>query len=115
MSYDAKIHMQLPERVEVPCSYGRLTRMLASRVRISSYDPRHGFPVHVTVYGRGIRRDGTLSRLEASARVQLPPKPFGEVSLQDLGDANQQAILTAVGRVERAARILSGDEDGGES
>lgn len=114
MTYSVETYAQLPEPEEISYDYRRLHQMRATRLKVTAHDVLRTRAVAVMVLGPYLRQDGSLSEKEIPAMVQLPTQIVGDIRLEALGDANQQAVLEAVDRVARAVRILAGDEGGDE-
>jgi len=110
MSVDAKVSLALPEGVELPARFGRLTRMRATWVEAFT-DSRFSRPsIYPFLRGPGIKKDGTdaakgsyfsVTERENGEHFHLIPEADWAVIRR--AQAMVQAMLDAAREVEEAA------------
>lgn len=110
MSVDARVSLALPEGVELPARFGRLTRMRATWVEVYA-DSRFGHShIHTSLRGPGIKKDGTdaakgsyfsVTERENGEHFHLIPEADWAVIRR--AQAMVQAMLDTAREVEEAA------------
>lgn len=110
MSVDAKVSLALPEGVELPARFGRLTRMRATWVEAYAYSRFGHSHIHTSLRGPGIKKDGTdaakgsyfsVTERENGEHFHLIPE--AEWAVIRRAQAMVQAMLDAAREVEEAA------------
>ncbi|CED90595.1 hypothetical protein [Actinomyces succiniciruminis] len=114
MTYKVRLERRLPRPVEVPCDYGRLTRMRATHVIVNASDQWSGSLLYVTVSGPGIRKDGSTAKGDAYAYVSGAGAPERNVTQGMLGDDNWQIVIETRAAVEAAMHAIVAVDAGGD-
>lgn len=108
MTVKATVSLPLPEPVELPARFGRLTRMRATYVEVRT--SAIGISTYTTLHGPGVKKDGTdaakgsyfsVTERENGGHFHLIPDADWEVIRR--AQAMVQAMLDAAREVEEAA------------
>ena len=108
MTVKATVSLPLPEPVELPSRFGRLTRMRATYVEVRTR--AIGISTYTTLHGPGVKKDGTdaakgsyfgVTERENGDHFHLIPEADWEVIWR--AQAMVQAMLDAAREVEEAA------------
>ena len=110
MTVNATVSLPLPEPVELPSRFGRLTRMRATYVEVRTSTRLRGISTYTTLHGPGVKKDGTdaakgpyfgVTERENGDHFHLIPDADWEVIWR--AQAMVQAMLDAAHEVEEAA------------
>ena len=116
MTVNATVSLPLPEPVELPSRFGRLTRMRATYVEARTSATLRGISIHITLRGPGVKKDGSdavkpsfiwLSEKDRDGSPLLGERyyliPDADWAVIRRAQGMVQAMLDAAREVEEAA------------
>lgn len=116
MSLNASVTMPLPEPVELPSRFGRLTRMRATYVETSARIGLRGVDISTFLRGPGVKKDGSdavkpsyvwLSEMDRDGSPLLGERsyliPDADWAVIRQAQGMVQAMLDAAREIEEAA------------